>query len=306
MNAIRIHQYGSVDELKLEEPANPVAGNEQVVVRVGASSVNLVDHKLASGELKRIFPLKFPWTPGADFSGTIEAVGPGVSEFNKGEEVFGWNPAFGSYAQMTLVPQALLVRKPKNLTHMQAASLATVAQTAWIAILEIGKVQAGQQVLIHSGAGGVGTMAIQLAHRAGARVYTTASAQNREHLLAMGADEVIDYQRTPFENVAKSIDLVIDTIGGDTQQRSLQTLRPGGLLISTVQPPSPQEAQRYGVSAMMMRTEGNPRRWGTFAGLAGIGELKTVVWKVYPLAEVKEAWRHVLSRHAKGKVALSM
>src|ERR1700722_11360457 len=129
MKAIRIHQYG--DELKLEEIPVPSAGDDQVLVRLAASSVNLVDHKLASGELKQIFSLQFPWTPGADFSGTIEAVGRGVSEFKKGDEVFGWNPGFGSYAQMLVAPQSLLVRKPKNLIHVQAASLATVAQTAW-------------------------------------------------------------------------------------------------------------------------------------------------------------------------------
>jgi NADPH:quinone reductase-like Zn-dependent oxidoreductase len=306
MKAIRIHQYGSVDELKFEEIPNPMANDEQVLVRLAASSVNLVDHKLASGELKHIFPLRFPWTPGADFSGTIEAVGRGVSEFKKGDEVFGWNPGFGAYAQMLVVPQSLLVRKPKNLTHVQAASLATVAQAAWIALFEIGKIKAGQRVLTHGGAGGVGTIAVQLAHNAGAKVYTTASAGNKEHLLSLGADEVIDYQKVPFESVAKSMDLVIDTIGGDTQQRSFQTLKPGGLLISTVQPPSPEEAQKFGVTAMMMRTEGNPKRLEKIAELAAKGELKTIVSKVYPLADVKEAWRHVLSRHAKGKIALNI
>ena len=304
MKAIRVHQYGSFDELKLEEIPNPVPADGQVLIRTVATSVNLIEHKLASGQLKEIFPLQFPWTPGADFSGVIEAVGPGVSQFSKGEEVFGWNPGMGAYAEMLVAPQSVLLRKPRNLTHFEAASLATVAQSAWQALFEIARIKAGQRVLIHSGAGGVGTMAVQLAHRTGARVFTTASSGNKDHLLSLGADEVIDYNKVLFESVAQPVDLVIDTLGGSIQQRSLLIVKPGGMLISTVQPPSQEQAQKLGITAMMMRTEANPQRLEKIAELAASGEIKSVISEVFSLADAKEAWRHVLSGHTKGKIVL--
>jgi len=306
MKAIRFHQYGSVDALKLEEITVPTPGDEQVLVRVSATSINLIEHKLASGELKAVFPLQFPWTPGGDFSGVVEETGKGVSQFKKGDEVFGWNPGMGAYAEMLVVPQAMLLKKPKNLSHFEAASIATVAQTAWQALFEIAKIERGQSILIHGGAGGVGTIAVQLAHRADVKVYTTASSENREHLLSLGADEVIDYNKVPFDSVAKSVDLVIDTIGGETQTRSLQILKKGGILISTIQPPSQEEAQKLGVTAMMMRTEFNPKRLEQVAELVASGALKTVISKTYSLADVKEAWRHILTNHTKGKIVLKV
>jgi NADPH:quinone reductase-like Zn-dependent oxidoreductase len=306
MKTIRVHQYGSLDQLKLEEVPTPVPADGEVLVRMVATSVNLIEHKLASGQLKEIFPLQFPWTPGADFSGVIEAVGPRVGQFKKGDEVFGWNPKMGAYTEKLVVPQSVVLRKPVTLTHFEAASLATVAQSAWQALFEIAKITAGQRVLIHSGAGGVGTIAVQLAHRTGAKVYTTASAENKTHLLSLGADEVIDYKNVPFETIARSLDLVIDTLGGEIQQRSMKILKPGGLLISTVQPPSQEEAQRLGITALMMRTEANPKRLEKISELAAAGEIKTVISKVYALADAKEAWQHALSGHTKGKIVLKM
>jgi len=148
-------------------------------------------------------------------------------------------------------------------------------------------------------------MAVQLAHRAGAIVFTTASSENKLHLLSLGADEVIDYKKVPFESVAQSMDLVMDTLGGEIQARSFQTLKPGGMLISTVQPPSQEEARRLKVTAIMMRTEAKPQRLEKIAKLAADGELRVVISGVYPLSEAKEAWRQVLGGHTKGKVVLT-
>ena len=304
--AIRFHQYGSIDALKLEDVPYPTLGDEQVLVRVSAASINLIEHKLASGELKDFFPLQFPWTPGGDFSGVVEIVGNEVTQFKKGDEVFGWNPGMSSYAEMLVAPQAILLKKPQNLTHSEAASIATVAQTAWQALFEIAKMKQGQSILIHGGAGGVGTFAVQLAHQAGLKVYATASAENKEHLLSLGADEVIDYNKTPFESVAKSVDIVIDIVGGETQQRSFKIVKRGGFLISLIQPPSQEEAQKFGITALMMRTEFNPKRLEKIAELVANGEMKTVISKTYPLSEVKEAWRHILSKHTQGKIVLKI
>jgi NADPH:quinone reductase-like Zn-dependent oxidoreductase len=222
---------------------------------------------------------------------------------------FGYAPGSGvkgaTSGPLVLEIRSILVSKPQKLTHIEAASLATVAQSAWQALIEIAKIKAGQRILIHSGAGGVGTMAVQLAHRAGARVYTTASSENKAYHLSLGADEVIDYKTVPFESVAQSMDLVIDTMGGEIQARSLKTLKQGGMLISTVQPPSQEEAQRIGVTAIMMRTEATPQRLQKIARLAADGELRTVISKIYPLSEVKEVWRHVLAGHTRGKVVLT-
>lgn len=306
MKAVRLQQYVTVDDVKLEEVPQPVPAEGQVRVRVAAAGVNPIDYKLALGQLKEVFPLQFPWIPGIDFSGVVDAVGRGVSQIKAGDEVFGSNPTMGAYAEFLVAPEAVLLKKTGSITHVEAASVSTVAQTAWVALIEVGKVRAGQRVLIHGGAGGVGAMAIQLAHRVGAKVYTTASAENKDYLLSLGADEVIDYKAVPFESVAQSLDLVLDTLGGPTQQRSLPIVKPGGILVSTVQPPPQDVAQKLGITATMINAQSDPKRLQKIFELVVAGEIKTIVSKTYALSEVKAAWQEILSGHAKGKIVLKI
>jgi NADPH:quinone reductase-like Zn-dependent oxidoreductase len=226
MKAIRIHTYGGPEVLKYEDAPRPQAGEGEVLIRVHAAGVNPVDSAIRGGLVKEIFPVSLPWIPGSDVSGVIEEVGPNVTRFKKGDEVFALlNPAKGgTYAEYVVVNESELALKPKSLHHIRAAAVPVAAVTAWNALFETAQLQSGQRVLIHGGAGGVGHFAVQLAKWKGAHVIATASARNHELVYELGADEVVDYQAQKFENVAREIDIVLDPIGGNTQERSWKVL----------------------------------------------------------------------------------
>ena len=244
MKAIRVHQYGGPEQLRFEDTSAPNPADGQVLVRVQAASVNPIDYKLASGALRQLMPLSFPWVPGGDFAGVVEAVGRGVTTMKRGDAVYGDTPGGSSYAEFVTTGAGMVAPKPGKLNPVEAASVPIAAQTAWQGLFDHGHLERGQTVLIHAAAGGVGTFAVQLAHWKGARVLATASAANADYVRGLGADQVIDYKATRFESVAKNVDLVLDLAGGETQQRSFSVLKPGGRLVSTVQPPSKEEAAR--------------------------------------------------------------
>jgi NADPH:quinone reductase-like Zn-dependent oxidoreductase len=306
MKAIRIHEYGGPDQLRYEDAPEPRAGEGQVLVRVHAASVNPIDYKLASGAMRKFMPLNFPWIPGGDFSGVVEAVGAGVTNVKKGDAVYGDTPGGGGYAALAVTAAGMIAPKPKNLGDIEAASVPLAAQTAWQGLFDHGRLERGQTVLIHAAAGGVGIFAVQLARWKGAKVLATASASNIDFLRSLGADEVIDYKATRFESVAKEVDLVLDLIGGETQRRSYSVLKPGGNLIATAQPPAEQDAAQHHVHAMMMQMQASTKNLSQLAELCTSGTIKPVISKKYPLSEARAAWAQILSGHTRGKIVLEV
>ena len=268
----------------------------QVVVRVFATSYNPLDSKMASGQMS---PLTFPFLPGTDFSGTVASLGAGVEGFSVGDEVYG--TAGGAYAEFVAVDAGNLARKPRTLNHVEAASLALVGQTAMQA-LERAQLKAGQTILIQGAGGAVGGVAVQIAHHRGARVIAPAPAESRDRLLGYGADEVIDYKATPFESVAKDVDVVLDGVGGDVQQRFFAVLRPGGILVALSQPPSEEEAAQHKVTAVMFPTDSSAASLQALAAKIDAGEVRPFVGRTYPLSEVAQAWTDVSSQHIEGKI----
>ncbi|SEW50146.1 NADP-dependent oxidoreductase [Chitinophaga arvensicola] len=260
--AICVHEYGGPEQLQLQEVPVPVPAKDQVLIKIVASGVNPIDWKIREGFMKH--PL--PYVPGVEASGIVTAVGEGVFGKKVGDEVYG--AVDGSYATYAVTPAELLFRKPHSLTFEEAAAMGG-AKTAWGALFDVGRLVKGQRILIHAGAGGVGHFAVQLAYNAGAYVIATASAENIDFVTSLGADEVIDYKAAPFETQVSSVDIVLDTVGGDTTERSLQVLKPDGLLVSIVQMPDPEKVTAAGVRA----------QWGGTKTLAAMKEVHKLLDK---------------------------
>jgi NADPH:quinone reductase-like Zn-dependent oxidoreductase len=308
MKAVRIHAFGGPEQLRFEDTRIPEPKVGEVLVRVRAASVNPVDAKLAKNALAGFVTVVLPWIPGGDFSGVVATLGPGITDLRIGDAVFGSRPTGtpGTYGEFVAVPAATLAAKPRLLSHVEAASVPIGAQTAWQGLFDHGLLQAGQTVVIHGGAGGVGTFAVQLAHWKGARVIATGSSHNLDYLRAIGADEVIDYQQTAFESVVRDADLVLDLVGDETQRRSFGVLKPCGRLVSTVLPPSEAEATRYEVYAMQMHMEASGVELAQIAALIDAGQLRAFVTDTFPLERAADAWRKVAQGHTRGKIVLEV
>lgn len=308
MKAVRIHSYGEPDVLVYEEAPKPEPGEGEVLVRVYATSVNPFDWKVRRGYLAGWLNHSLPLILGWDVSGIVEVAGPQVEGLNSGEEVYGMaDPSRnGAYADYIVVRASNLTRKPQSVDHLHAAAVPQAALTAWQALFDAGGLQAGQRVLIHAAAGGVGHFAVQFAKSHGAYVIGTASARNLDFVRELGADEVIDYTTTPFEEVAHDVDVVLDTIGGDTQLRSWKTLKPGGILVSIVEPPSAEMAAQHGVRLAFLGAQQNASQLDEIARLIDAGKVKPVVSTVMALNEVKAA--HMLNegRHTRGKIVMNV
>lgn len=237
MKAAYISRYGNIDDVQLDEQSQPPLTADAVLVKVHAASINPLDLRVLEGEFKAILPVKFPFILGNDFAGTVVEVGSKVTQFKAGDEVYAKTDLNGAFAEYTVVQQSSLALKPQNISMEQAAALPLVALTSWQALVEIAKVKAGQKVLIHAGSGGVGSIAIQLAKSLGATVATTTSAKNSGWVKELGADIIIDYKTMDFEQELKDYDVVLDTQGGKTLEKSLNVLKRGGRLISISGPP---------------------------------------------------------------------
>lgn len=304
MKAIRIHQYGGPEVLTQVELRRPTPGPNELLIKVQAASVNPIDWKMRAGHVKDIFPLTFPATLGFDFSGTVEEAGPGVTRFKRGDEVYAMLGATGGYAEYAVVEETAVAGKPRTLDHVHAAAVPVAGLTAWQALFEVAQLRAGQKVLIHAAAGGVGNFAVQFAKAKGAYVIGTASSKNLAFLKELGADEVVDYQNARFEDVVSGMDVVLDTIGGDTQARSFKVLKKGGILVSIVQPPSEEQAAKYGVRAVMYGSHPSSSDLAEIANLIDTGKVKPVVEIVLSLAEARRAHELSQSGHARGKIVL--
>jgi NADPH:quinone reductase-like Zn-dependent oxidoreductase len=306
MKAVRIHAYGGREVLRYEEAPRPSAGEGDVLIRVHSSSVNPFDIAVRAGYVAGYFNYTLPLILGSDVSGVVEAVGPGVTDVAPGEVVYTRAGVYrdGANAEYVLATAADVAPKPQSLDHVHAAALPHVVLTAWQALYEVAQLSAGQTVLIHAAAGGVGHVAVQLAHLRGAKVIGTASV-NAPRLRDLGVEEIIDYSTTAFESRVRDVDVVLDLVGEDTQPRSWGVLKPGGILISTVQPPSEAEAAAHGVRTGFIATAPPMRPTLTEVGrLVDTGQLKPIVSTVYPLAEIQQAHAELEAKHNYGKIVL--
>jgi NADPH:quinone reductase-like Zn-dependent oxidoreductase len=306
MKAIRIHNYGGPEVLKYEDAPRPQPGEGEVRIRVHAATVNPIDWNVREGHMKDFWPHKFPLILGWDLSGVVEELGKGASRFKIGDEVYSVpDPTRnGAYADYIVVRESELALKPNSLHHIRAAAVPLAALTAWQSLVDTAQLQPGQRVLIHGGSGGVGHFAVQLAKWKGAYVIATASTKNQELLRELGADEMIDYTRQRFEDVARKIDIVLDPIGGDTQERSWQVLKKGGILLSVVQPPSADKAKALGIQAVFVASHPNGAELAKIAELIDSGDLKPIVNRILPLSEARRAHELSQTGHAHGKIVL--
>jgi NADPH:quinone reductase-like Zn-dependent oxidoreductase len=306
MKAIRIHNYGRPEVLQYEDAPRPKPQVGEVLVRVHAAGVNPIDWKVREGEMKDIWPHTFPLILGWDLSGVVEELGKGVSQFKIGDDVYGLpDPTRGgANADYIVVRESELALKPKSLHHIRAAAVPLAALTAWQSLFDAAQLQPEQRVLIHGAAGGVGHFAVQLAKWKGAQVIGTASAKNHEMLYELGADELIDYTQQRFEDVARNIDIVLDTIGDETQERSWSVLKRGGILVSLIQPPSEDKAKKLGVRAAIVASHPNGEQLAEISKIIDAGKLAPVIDRILPLSEARRAHELSQSGHTHGKIVL--
>ncbi len=305
MKAIQVAQYGQAEALELKEVPDLVPNDDQVLINVAGSGINPIDWKILSGAMKQFIPLPLPYTPGVEVSGTVAAIGKNVSDFAVGDKVFGFIGIVGGYATQALSTADRLAHAPTNLALEQAGGVPAAALTAWQALHEHAAIEAGQKVLIHGGAGGVGSFAIQMAHLAGAYVIATSSAKNHDYLRSLGADEVIDYTSAKFEDSVADVDAVIDLVGGDTQARSWSVIKRGGVLVSPVSAPAVEKAREYGVSGKNFATRSDGRQLAEIAALFTAGKLRLEA-QVVPLTEVIDAVKQSWAGHTRGKIVLDV
>ncbi len=309
MRAMRIHAYGGPEQLRYEEMPVPLLKEGHVLVRCNAASVNPIDTKLASGMKRPVMnneSVDLPWIPGSDFSGIVEEVSEEIKDFKKGDAVYGDSPGGGSYAPYVLAQVGQIARKPKTLNDVGSASIPVAAQTAWQALFDHGHLQAGQTVLIHGGSGGVGTFAVQLAHWKKAKVLATGSEEHMDYLRSLGADLAIDYHKDSFESLVHNVDVVVDLVGGETQERSFKVLKPQGHLVSTINAPSLALSEKHNIQALMMTMQPSETILSRLAQLIDSGDIRTEVTKVYALPEAPKAWSEILSHHVHGKIVLEV
>ena len=306
MKAVRIHAYGGPEQMQLADAPIPPCGANDVLVRVVAVGINPVDWKMRAGLMAQAVPKTFPITLGSDAAGVVSAVGGAATGFKTGDEVFFYAEFArgGSYAEYVAVDASQVALKPRTVPFAAAAALPTPGQAAWTALMDTARVEPGMRVLIHGGAGALGSVAVQLAKAQGLHVIATASGAGVDLVKSLGADEVIDYRQQPFQNVVKGVDVVLDTLGGPTQEASWATLKPGGILVATAVPPSPERAATVGVRAAFVFT---PPRGAVLAQLAqrvDAGQLRLLVGQEFALSDAAQAHRLGESGQARGKMIL--
>jgi len=307
MKAIRFHEYGGFEVLKYEDVPRPEPQPGEVLIQVRAASVNPFDLALREGWLASMIPLQLPAIAGVDVAGIVMATGEGVTDFSIGQDVYGFMSRYsGAYAEYAAVAIETIAPQPQRLDYVQAASVPLAATAAWQALFEVGGLKEGQKMLVQGGAGGVGTFAVQLAKMKGAHVLATTVGQNVEYVQRLGADEVIDYNITPFETVAQAVDVVLDLVGGETQQRSWGVLKAGGILVSLLEPPSQEDAAKYGVRAAFMGAQPSSGLLKELADLLDRGQIKPHVDKVFPLEQARQAQELKRNSHIQGKIVLQI
>ncbi|HSB94862.1 MAG TPA: NADP-dependent oxidoreductase [Spongiibacteraceae bacterium] len=309
MKAMRVHHFGGPEVIVAEQLARPLPAAGQLLLRVKAAGVGPWDAWVRAGQ--SALPQPLPLTPGSDVAGIVEQLGGDLagSDLQIGDEVFGvTNKQFtGGYAEYAIVETGMLARKPKHLSFIEAASVPVVASTAWQMLFDHGQVTAGQCVLVHGAAGNVGAYAVQFAKQGGARVIATAYTRDLDYVNALGADRVIDVSTQRFEEQCKDIDVVLDTIGGDIQQRSFAVLKPGGVLVSSVNQPDLDIAAQHGVRAIFFLVDVTSTGLTRIAELLEAGSIRTNVGEVLPLDSAVLAHEMLAGKkHKSGKIVLAV
>ena len=306
MKAIRIHGRGGPERLVYEDVPQPRPGEGEVLVGVKATSVIATEltwpetYQTKAGS-ERSLPI-----PGHDLAGVVMEVGPGVTDIVLGAEVYALTDAYrdGAEAEYTIALPSELAPKPRSLDYVQAAAVPLSALTAWQAFFDYAGLAAGQTVLIHGAAGGVGVFAVQLARWAGAYVIGTASARNSDFLRELGANKTLDYTTTRFEDVVRDVDLVLDTVGGETLERSWMVVKKGGVLVSVASPPSPEQAKAHGVRSVWFIVKPNRDQLIRISELIDTGRMRAIVETVLPLSQAHQAYEQGARGHTRGKIIL--
>jgi NADPH:quinone reductase-like Zn-dependent oxidoreductase len=308
MKAIVVHEYGGLDALKYEDTPRPEPKENQVLVKVIAAGVNPVDGLIRSGKFAKFFGTTLPLVPGYDIAGIVEKTGAKIEKLKKGDAVYAYIglEEGGGYAEYAVVTEKEAAPKPKAATFVEAAAVPVVALTAWQALFDTAKLSAGQSVLVHGGSGGVGSFAIQFAKLRGAKVFATASTHNQDFLKQLGADVAIDYTTQKFEDVAKDVDVVLESVGKDTLTRSYGVVKKGGILVSLIGPPDKTELDKHGIRGAALGVEPNSSELAEIANLIDQKKIKVTVSQTYPLAEAAKAEEQADTGHTRGKIVLKV
>jgi alcohol dehydrogenase len=314
MKSAQMIGYGSSEVIEIKQnisiPDDPSA--DKILVKVKAASVNPVDWKIREGYMQQIFPVQFPYTPGMDFSGVIEKVGDSIADLKQGDAVYGQSAVIGggsgAFAEFALTNANSIALKPKSLNHQEAAGLPTVGVSAWLALVDSMGLTKGKKILIHGGAGGIGSIAIPLAKHLGAYVATTASTTDMQFTKELGADEVIDYKTQTFEDMlSHDFDAVLDTVGGETYARSFKVLKRGsGMIVSKLEQPNQELIEQYGVKAVFQSTQMSRERLTKVAQWVDQNNIHVNVEKTFPLEEAAKALDYQRDAHPRGKVVLAI
>jgi NADPH:quinone reductase-like Zn-dependent oxidoreductase len=307
MHGIVIRAYGGSEVLKLEELARPEPTDDEVLIRVVAASINPVDVAIRKGYFQKLIE-NFPLVPGMDAAGIVEKVGNKVAKYKAGDPVFAFFTlqGEGGYAEFVRAKEDELALKPGTVGFAQAAGAGAAGATAWEALIDTANLRAGQTVLIHGGSGGVGHLAIQIAKARGAKVFATASTANQEFLRQMGADVPIDYTRTKFEDIAKDVDVVLDTVGRDTLERSYGVVKKGGIIVSIVDEPKPAALDAHGIRGVTLRCTPKAGVLDELSKLMEAKKLTPVISQTFPMAQVAQAQDQIATGHTRGKIILQI
>jgi NADPH:quinone reductase-like Zn-dependent oxidoreductase len=304
MKAIQYNSFGKSDVLELVQVDKPGIKENEVLIKVRATTINPLDMKIRSGYMQKIMPVQFPYIPGLDVSGIVAATGNKVTSIKVGDEVLASPSAAGSYAEYVVANEDKVVSKPANISFNEAAAFIIPFATSYAVLIEAGKIQAGQKVLIHGASGAVGSMMVQVAKALGAYVIGTGSDVAR--IIELGADEAIDYKTQDFTTLVKEVDLVADLAGGEAQTKSFEVLKKGGKLLSIVMPPSAELAEKFKVEAQFVSSNSSHKILAFGLQLLEEGKIKTVISKVMKLEQAAQAQDVVSAGGVNGKVILEV
>jgi len=308
MKAMVIHEYGGPEVLKYEDVPRPEPKEDQILIRVIAAGVNPVDGMIRSGMFGKDGNRAFPIILGGDVAGVVEKVGSKITKFKAGDPVFAYISLddSGGYAQYALVTEREAALKPKSLSYVEAAAVPIVALTAWQALIDTARLSEGQTVLIHGGSGGVGTFAIQIAKARGAKVIATASTAKQDLLKELGADVAIDYTKQKFEEIAKDVDVVLDSVGKDTLAHSYGVVKKGGFIVTLVARIDQAELDNHGIRGASLSVEPNSDELAEIGKLIDEKKIKVVVSQTFPLSEARKAQEQAATGHTRGKIVLKV